>query len=98
MPYPLEAMHARRYSVATLAGEIFFSIISMEHSAFDCSALEDDRQKTTRSSKASAKKTPTANPALKAAFERAERDNGAALVVPAPREPQLTGGAALELA
>jgi hypothetical protein len=38
------------------------------------------------------------NPALKAAFERAERDNGAALVVPAPREPQLTGGAALELA
>ncbi|MFF2320217.1 hypothetical protein ACFVTJ_04100 [Agrobacterium sp. NPDC058088] len=38
------------------------------------------------------------NPALKAAFERAERDNGAALVVPAPRDPQLTGGAALELA
>lgn len=38
------------------------------------------------------------NPALKAAFERAERDNGAALVVPAPRDPQLTGGAALEIA
>lgn len=38
------------------------------------------------------------NPALKAAFERAERDNGAALVVPSPRDPQLIGGAALELA
>lgn len=38
------------------------------------------------------------NPALKAAFERAERDNGAALVVPAPRDPKLIGGAALELA
>jgi len=38
------------------------------------------------------------DPALKAAFERAERDNGAALVVPAPRDPQLTGGSALEIA
>lgn len=36
--------------------------------------------------------------AVKAAFERAERDNGAALVVPAPRKPTLTGGAAVELA
>lgn len=38
------------------------------------------------------------NLALKAAFERAERDNGAALVIPVPREPKLIGGAALELA
>ncbi|MDP9572642.1 UNVERIFIED_ORG: hypothetical protein J2W66_003135 [Agrobacterium larrymoorei] len=38
------------------------------------------------------------NEAVKAAFERAERDNGAALVVPAPREPKLIGGAAVELA
>lgn len=38
------------------------------------------------------------DPSLKAAFERAERDNGAALVVPAPRDPQLTGGSALEIA
>jgi len=34
------------------------------------------------------------NPALKAAFERAERDNGCALVVPAPKSPVLAGGAA----
>lgn len=38
------------------------------------------------------------NEAVKAAFERAERDNGAALVVPAPRAPKLIGGAAVELA
>ena len=38
------------------------------------------------------------NEAVKAAFERAERDNGAALVVPAPRQPNLIGGAAVELA
>lgn len=38
------------------------------------------------------------NEAVKAAFERAERDNGAALVVPAPRKPTLIGGAALEVA
>lgn len=40
------------------------------------------------------------NPAVKAAFERAERDNGCALVVPAPKKPVLAGGAAktLELA
>ncbi len=38
------------------------------------------------------------NAAVKAAFERAERDNGAALVVPAPRKSTLTGGAAVELA
>lgn len=36
------------------------------------------------------------DPALKSVFERAERDNGAALVVPAPRKPTLTGGAAVE--
>jgi hypothetical protein len=34
------------------------------------------------------------NPAIKAAFERAERDNGCALVVPAPKKPVLVGGAA----
>lgn len=34
------------------------------------------------------------NPAVKAAFERAERDNGAALVVPAPKGPVLVDGAA----
>lgn len=33
------------------------------------------------------------NPAVKAAFERAERDNGAALTIPAPREPKFIGGA-----
>ncbi|SCX00734.1 hypothetical protein DSM25558_0169 [Agrobacterium sp. DSM 25558] len=37
------------------------------------------------------------NPALKAAFERAERDNGAALVVPAPRQPKFIGGAAVSI-
>ena len=37
------------------------------------------------------------NPAVKAAFERAERDNGAALAVPAPRYPRLTDGAAAKL-
>ncbi|WP_438749996.1 hypothetical protein [Pararhizobium sp. O133] len=31
------------------------------------------------------------NPAVKAAFERAERDNGTELVVPAPRDPNLIG-------
>ncbi|MFK4770137.1 hypothetical protein [Rhizobium sp. ZW T2_16] len=34
-----------------------------------------------------------ANPAVRAAFERAERDNGAALTIPAPREPKFIGGA-----
>jgi hypothetical protein len=37
------------------------------------------------------------NPAVKAAFERAERDNGCALVVPAPKTPVLAGGAAKTL-
>lgn len=37
------------------------------------------------------------NPAVKAAFERAERDNGAALTIPAPREPQFIGGAGASL-
>lgn len=37
------------------------------------------------------------NPALKAAFERAERDNGAALAGPAPKAPVLAGGAARAL-
>ncbi len=36
-------------------------------------------------------------PAVKAAFERAERDNGAALVVPAPSGPNLIGGAGASL-
>lgn len=36
------------------------------------------------------------DPALKAFFERAERDNGPALVVDEP-EPALIGGAAVEL-
>ncbi|WP_074067572.1 hypothetical protein [Rhizobium gallicum] len=37
------------------------------------------------------------NPAVKAAFERAERDNGAALVVPDPRDPRFIGGAGASL-
>lgn len=37
------------------------------------------------------------NPTVKAAFERAERDNGCALVVPAPKSPVLAGGAARAL-
>lgn len=37
------------------------------------------------------------NPAVKAAFERAERDKGAALVMPARREPRFIGGAAASL-
>jgi len=37
------------------------------------------------------------NPAVKAAFERAECDNGCALVVPAPKSPVLVGGAAKQL-
>lgn len=37
------------------------------------------------------------NPAVKAAFERAERDNGAALAVPAPRPPRFIGGAGASL-
>ncbi|WEZ83509.1 hypothetical protein P6U16_01235 [Rhizobium sp. 32-5/1] len=37
------------------------------------------------------------NPAVKAAFERAERDSGAALVVPAPRGPRFMGGAGASL-
>lgn len=37
------------------------------------------------------------NPVVKAAFERAERDNGAALVVPAPRPPRFIGGAGASL-
>ncbi len=34
------------------------------------------------------------NPAVRDAFERAERDNGAAFAVPVPKAPVLTGGAA----
>ena len=34
------------------------------------------------------------NPALKAAFNRAERDQGFAFAVPAPKKPVLSGGAA----
>lgn len=37
------------------------------------------------------------DPAVKAAFERAERDNGAALTIPAPREPKFIGGASASL-
>lgn len=37
------------------------------------------------------------NPAVKAAFQRAERDNGAALVVPAPRGPRFIGGASASI-
>ena len=37
------------------------------------------------------------NPAVKAAFERAERDNGAALVIPAQRPPRFIGGAGASL-
>jgi hypothetical protein len=37
------------------------------------------------------------NPAIKAAFERAERDSGAALTVPGHREPKFIGGAAASL-
>jgi hypothetical protein len=37
------------------------------------------------------------NSVVKAAFERAERDNGAALTIPAPREPKFIGGAGASL-
>ena len=37
------------------------------------------------------------NPDVKAAFQRAERDNGAALVVPAPRGPRFIGGASASI-
>lgn len=37
------------------------------------------------------------NPAVKAAFGRAERDNGAALVVPAQQPPRFIGGAGASL-
>jgi hypothetical protein len=37
------------------------------------------------------------DPFVAAAFRRAERDNGSALVVPAPKSPVLAGGAALEV-
>lgn len=36
-----------------------------------------------------------ADPYLRRAFERAERDQGGACAVPAPKPPVLTGGAAL---
>lgn len=38
-----------------------------------------------------------ANPALKAAFERADRENGATMTVPAPRGPRLIGSAGASL-
>lgn len=34
------------------------------------------------------------NPAVKAAFKRAERDNGSAMAVTAPKGPVLVGGEA----
>lgn len=37
------------------------------------------------------------NATVKAAFERAERDNGAALVVAAPKPPHFIGGAGASL-
>ncbi len=37
------------------------------------------------------------NSAVKAAFERAERDNGAALIIQAPRPPRFIGGAGASL-
>jgi hypothetical protein len=37
------------------------------------------------------------NPALKAIFEKAERDNGAAFAIPAPKAPVLSGGAAVRV-
>lgn len=39
-----------------------------------------------------------ADPVVRAAFQRAERDNGAAFAIPAPNSPVLSGGAALEVA
>lgn len=36
------------------------------------------------------------NPIVKAAFERAERDNGAAFAIPAPKSPVLVGGEAVQ--
>ncbi len=35
------------------------------------------------------------NPKLRAAFERAERDNGNAYAIPAPKPPMLNGGEAV---
>ena len=35
------------------------------------------------------------NPALRAVFRRAERDNGAAFAIPTPKAPVLIGGAAM---
>lgn len=32
------------------------------------------------------------NPAVRDAFQRSERDNGAAFAIPAPKAPVLTGG------
>jgi hypothetical protein len=37
------------------------------------------------------------DPMVKSAFRRAERDQGGAFAVPAPRRPVLTGGAAVDL-
>ena len=37
------------------------------------------------------------NPEVKAAFERAERDNGAAFAIQVPKAPVLTGGEAKAL-
>lgn len=38
-----------------------------------------------------------ANPVLRDAFRRAERDNGAAFAIPAPKAPVLSGGQAKQL-
>ncbi|MGO7133431.1 hypothetical protein AB9E06_21495 [Rhizobium leguminosarum] len=38
----------------------------------------------------------SSSPVVKAAFERSERDNGAALAVPAPRPPRFIAGASLQ--
>lgn len=37
------------------------------------------------------------NPALRAAFERADRDNGSCVTVPVPRNPNLIGSAGASL-
>ena len=37
------------------------------------------------------------DPELRRAFAKAERDNGNAYAVPAPKSPALTGGGAVEL-
>lgn len=52
------------------------------------SALRVSRQATPLSSMFS-------DPMVRAAFQRAERDNGAAFAIPAPKAPVLNGGVAM---